>query len=418
MSTIRDIIFLIIIILSPCLISAQSDSVQISVTPLNDHISMITCKLEYPTNQIVSVGSDGILLIDAGITQTAPKLLETLHQMGNGKVRLLINTHTHDDHTSGNRVMLNEVVSIAQRNARDRLTGSYFSLPPLPSPDAEMMVFDDSLTLWFNGEEIRVLHIPDAHSDGDAVVYFVNSKILCVGDLVFPDIIPFVDLSIGGVPLNYIENIKWLAENFPPETKFVAGHGRPYSKQDMLANYDMLQKTRDIVKQGMASGKTIEQMQKDSILSAWNSYNGQWSTTTTSYWIATLAVGMSSRTGSPIISICKPLSATIVKDGVALAVKQYHDLKTSQPDRYDFGENELNNLGYNLVWRNRLTDAIEIFKLNTEAYPNSGNVFDSYGESLLANGDTTQARINYQKSLKLNPKNTNAERVLKTIKKK
>lgn len=98
-------------------------------------------------------------------------------------------------------------------------------------------------------------------------------------------------------------------------------------------------------------------------------------------------------------------------DGVA-AVAQYRQLQKEHPDIYDFDENSINNLGYWLMVHQRLGDAVAIFKLNVEEHPESWNVFDSYGEALLAGGDTTQSIQHYKKSLELNPDNDNAMNVL------
>ena len=109
------------------------------------------------------------------------------------------------------------------------------------------------------------------------------------------------------------------------------------------------------------------------------------------------------------------LYSTIIKQGIESAIKQYHEMKRS---KVDFSESELNSLGYQLLGIKKIQAAIEIFKLNVEAYPESFNVYDSLGEAYMVNGDDTLAIQNYKKSLVLNPQNTNAEQMLKNIKKK
>ena len=111
-------------------------------------------------------------------------------------------------------------------------------------------------------------------------------------------------------------------------------------------------------------------------------------------------------------SIDETLSATIAFRGIDAAVQQYHDLKAAAPATYNFDENELNNLGYQLLRASKLEDAIRIFQLNIEAYPQSSNVYDSLGEAYLDDGNKPQAIVNYQKSLQLNPHNRNAVETL------
>jgi tetratricopeptide (TPR) repeat protein len=104
-----------------------------------------------------------------------------------------------------------------------------------------------------------------------------------------------------------------------------------------------------------------------------------------------------------------------VEQGIQSAVKQYWDLKRNEGANYNFGESQLNLLGYNLLWRNKLPEAIEIFQLNIEVYPNAWNVYDSMGEAYYTLGDNSKAIKYYKKSLKLNPQNQNAQEFLKKL---
>ncbi len=114
-------------------------------------------------------------------------------------------------------------------------------------------------------------------------------------------------------------------------------------------------------------------------------------------------------------SIAETLSATIASSGTDAAAKQYHDLKAAAPANYNFDEDELNALGYQLINTKKFKEAIRILQLNVEAYPQSGNVYDSLGEAYMDDGDKPQAIANYQKSLQLNPKNTGAVKMLQKL---
>jgi tetratricopeptide (TPR) repeat protein len=117
----------------------------------------------------------------------------------------------------------------------------------------------------------------------------------------------------------------------------------------------------------------------------------------------------------PRRSISETLSGTIASSGVDAAVKQYRDLKAAQPTVYNFDEDELNSLGYRLLNAKKFNDAIRIFQLNVEAYPQSGNVYDSLGEAYMNAGNKPLAIANYQKSLQLNPKNAGAVSMLRKL---
>jgi len=103
------------------------------------------------------------------------------------------------------------------------------------------------------------------------------------------------------------------------------------------------------------------------------------------------------------------------KEGVGAAITQYQHLKSDEAETYDFGERELNNLGYQLLQENKLDEAIEIFILNVKNFPKAFNTYDSLGEAYMKKGNKNLARKNYKKSLELNPKNQNALEKLKEL---
>jgi CubicO group peptidase (beta-lactamase class C family) len=118
---------------------------------------------------------------------------------------------------------------------------------------------------------------------------------------------------------------------------------------------------------------------------------------------------------APLRDIADTLFDTIMEKDVQTAIKQYRDLKATQQDAYDFGEQQLNGVGYRLLQTKRVKDAIEIFKLNVEMFPQGFNTYDSLGEAYMVNGDKNLAIQNYKKSLELNPKNTGAVEALKKL---
>ena len=124
---------------------------------------------------------------------------------------------------------------------------------------------------------------------------------------------------------------------------------------------------------------------------------------TMAVWVPDVKAGF-----DPRRSITETLSATIASGGVDGAIKQYHALKAAQPTTYNFDETELNTLGYRLIRAKKFKDAVRVFQLNIEAYPQSSNAYDSLGEAYMDDGDKPQAIANYRKSVQLNPKNRNA----------
>jgi hypothetical protein len=114
-------------------------------------------------------------------------------------------------------------------------------------------------------------------------------------------------------------------------------------------------------------------------------------------------------------SVADTLSATIATSGIDQAAKQYHELKAAAPSTYDFDENEVNSLGYQLLQADKRKQAIRIFQLNVEAYPQSGNTWDSLAEAYMDDSNKAQAIANYQRSLQINPRNSNAVKMLQKL---
>ena len=131
---------------------------------------------------------------------------------------------------------------------------------------------------------------------------------------------------------------------------------------------------------------------------------------TIAIWVPQVKAGF-----DPRRSIVEALSATIASSGIDAAVKQYHDLRAAAPATYNFDEEELNTLGYQLLHANKFKDAIRIFQLNVEAYPQSSNVYDSLGEAYMDDGEKSQAIANYEKSFLINPQNGNGVLMLQKL---
>ena len=392
----------------------------VTVSPLAGKLHIVTCTggpefglPPFPANIVASVGDDGILLVDAGFTSTAEALGDAIKSLGNGDLKLVINTHHHGDHTGGNHVLKERAVVVGPMSALGMMAGNYFNLPGPPDPDRPTMGFSDSLVFHFNGEEIRVVQFPACHTVSHACVYFTGSKVVAIGDMIFPDAIPYVDIPSGGSVQGYLDGIRRLIDYYPDDVTFIAAHGRAYNKDDMRTYLRTLTESVNVVKAAIAGGRTLDEMIQDTVLRDYRAYGDQFPTTTLEAWTQTIHFDVGNTKITP--SICEPLTKTLAGGTADEAIDQYHKLHQSNPDDYNFAEAQINMLGYQLMNRQRLDDALAIFKLNIEEHPASSNVYDSYGEALLASGDTTASISNYQKSLELNPENTNAVNILKNL---
>ncbi len=361
-------------------------------------------------NLAASVGQDGILMVDAGWTQTAGQVEEALRELSDGNVKLIVVTHPHGDHYGGVGHFGEQATVIAHMNARDALAGRYFGLAPIPGSAMPTILMEDELFLCFNGEDIRIIPAP-GHTHSDMVVYFVDSGVVCMGDLIFSDAYPGLDLGRGGDLERYVESIAWLIDQFPSDAKLIAGHGRDYTMDDLREHHRMAVATTELIKKGIAEGKNAQEMVQEGILAEWEERSNP--NFTTEAWIVQACESLQ---GKAQKSIAEPLSYTIMEKGIEAAIEQYYILQDAQADAYNFGENELNMLGYQLLWREMFDAAIEVFKLNVHVYPQSANPYDSLGEAYMLGGDTARALENYEMALTLNPDMPSAIAALEKLK--
>ena len=352
---------------------------------------------DFTVNVVASIGQDGILLVDTGWAGTADELNEKIRELSDDTIKLIIFTHQHGDHIGGRSVLGKYATLIAHKSVKDELEGRYFALDPLPGQELPLITLDGELSLRFNGEDIRIIPAP-GHTQGDMVVYFVDSGVVHMGDLLFSDTYPVLFPSFGGNITQYLETLEWLIGLFPVNVKFIAGHGRDYSLDDLKAYHHMAVSTTDLIKQGMAAGKSPQEMAEEVLLKDWEKWSSPQITSETLITQVYESLTHQGRT-----SIAKPFTHTLMEKGLGAAIEQYHELKENQPDSYDFSENVLNMLGYQLLWRNMNEAAIAVHKLNIEAHPDEANPFDSLGETYEASGEVTLAIESYEKALEINP---------------
>ncbi len=364
---------------------------------------------DFTVNMVASIGQDGILLVDTGWAHTAEELNEKIRELSDGVIKLIIFTHQHGDHIGGRGVLGKDATLIAHKSVKDELAGKYFALDPLPGQELPLITLDGELSLHFNGEDIRIIPAP-GHTQGDMVVYFVDSGVVCMGDLLFSDTYPVVFPAYGGNVDRYLETMEWLIDLFPADVKYIAGHGRDYSLEDLKTYYHMAVNTTDLIKQGKAAGKNSQQMIEENLLKDWEKWSAPQISSET--WITQVYESLTSQGKK---SIAEPLTHTIMGAGVEAAIAQYHELKMNQPDSYDFSENQLNMLGYHLLWRNMNEAAIAVHKLNTLVYPESANPYDSLGETYAVSGEIALAIESYEKALEINPETPSAVEALKKL---
>lgn len=275
----KHFLILVIFTLSLCCAhttSAQDYSkVEIKVTKVAGNVYM----LEGMGGNIgVSVGPDGILIVDDQFAPLADKIKAALKTLGEGKLKFVLNTHYHGDHTGGNVAFGPDAPIIAQTNVRKRLSeeqkSKFFNrtTPPSPKEALPVITFDQAVSVFFNGEEIKVIHFPHGHTDGDSVIFFTGSNVIHMGDDFFNGRFPVVDLEAGGDVEGMTKNIGDIISKLPAGVKIIAGHGALSDAEGLKTFHRMLLQTTDIVRKRMAAGKTLDQIKAEGLPEEWKTW--------------------------------------------------------------------------------------------------------------------------------------------------
>lgn len=418
MKTHGILLFVLVGIAASSNISSQDKPV-FDVTQLAENIyELSTDGGGYTVKVIASVGEDGILLVDTGQKETGSDLLATLQTLGSGPPKIVINTHSHIEHTGGNIALGKGPVVIGHRNLRARLRSGSFLFDEFPDESIPQVTFTDSLRLHFNGEDIELLAFPGAHDDSDIIAWFTKSKVVCVGALSNGLHFPSIDRETGDV-LKYADTVKRIIDILPEDVKIVPGHGEDCTMADYRMFHAMLTETADIVREGLDEGKDLATLQSEDILNDWTSF--ECSYVDKNRWIKYFVDAFQRKDSAAEFKqpIYEPIYYALKDGGVDAAVKLYYVMKADHYDEYRFDQAGLWVVAYKLFDNGKINEAIRFLELSVGEYPQGKYSWLCYhylGEAYLKMGDKALAAENYRKSLELNPDNSDAAERLKELK--
>jgi glyoxylase-like metal-dependent hydrolase (beta-lactamase superfamily II) len=249
---------------APALAQQDFSKVEIKATKLSEAVYMLTGA---GGNLGLSVGEDAVFLIDDQFAPLTEKISAAIAKITPKPVQLIINTHWHFDHTGGNENFGKAgAIIVAHDNVRKRMNSEQFieflRMTEKAAPRAALPVvtFAGGLTLHLNGDEIRVIHVPRAHTDGDALVHFTKSDVIHMGDTYFNGFYPFIDTSSGGTIDGVIAAADRAIAIATDATKIIPGHGPLSNKAELRVYRDMLATISARIKKMLAEGKKIEEI--------------------------------------------------------------------------------------------------------------------------------------------------------------
>jgi len=225
----------------------------------------------------VSVGDDGVIVVDDQFAPLTPKIVEAISKISPKPIKFVLNTHWHWDHSGGNEnLAIAGAVVVAHDNVRKRMSSDQFiellkrKVPASPAKALPIVTFTSDITLHFNGEDIRVIHVDPAHTDGDSIVVFPKAKVVHMGDCYMTISYPFADLSSAGNFDGFIALTEKVMGMTDASFKVIPGHGPLSNKAEMKGWHDMIVEIRALVKKEVDAGKSLDAIQTQKLTAKWD----------------------------------------------------------------------------------------------------------------------------------------------------
>ncbi|HEX5234906.1 MAG TPA: MBL fold metallo-hydrolase [Silvibacterium sp.] len=241
-----------------------AENAAITTAKLTDTLFLIQ---SVGANIVVQVGPDGQLLIDSGMATATPHLLDALKKLSPHPLKLLINTSWLFDHTDGNAALhAAGAFIVAQENTRIRLSAPQnipmlnLDLPSAPASALPQAIFADAEKLYFDNDELDLIHAPNASTDSDVFVHFVNANVIHAGELWLSEAYPIIDTASGGTINGMIQGLDQVLQLADDRTKIVPSHGNPGSKAKLAEYREMLADVANRVEKLKIAGQTLQQL--------------------------------------------------------------------------------------------------------------------------------------------------------------
>jgi cyclase len=218
-------------------------------------------------NLALSVGEDAVFMVDDQYAPMSAKITAAVAAITPKPVKFILNTHWHGDHTGGNENFgKTGAVIVAHDNVRKRMNSEQFieffkaNVPRSPRVALPVATFAADMSFHLNDEEIRAIHVPRAHTDGDAIVHFVKNDVVHMGDTYFNYIYPFIDAGSGGTVEGVIAAADRALTLGTDRARIIPGHGPLATRADLKIYRDMLATVLGRIQGMIRDGKKLEEI--------------------------------------------------------------------------------------------------------------------------------------------------------------
>lgn len=246
---------------APAAAQQNFDTVKVTVQPVAGRVHVL---FGSGGNMALLPGDDGAILVDDQYAPLSEKIRAAVATVSNKAVRFVVNTHLHGDHTGGNENFgKSGAVIVAHDNVRSRLSVEQFNArfnrrtPPAPHGALPVVTFTESITIHLNGDSVRVVHLPPAHTDGDAYIHFVKANVIHLGDVFNNGGYPLIDVSSGGSIDGFVAAFDAVLAVADDRTKIIPGHGPVATRADLLEYRRMVATVRDRILALVRQGKSL-----------------------------------------------------------------------------------------------------------------------------------------------------------------
>jgi len=271
----KNYLIFLLLFVSTCTYAQDFSDIEITVHKVNENLHVL---FGAGGNIAVLTGPEGTVMVDDQFAQLSEKISASINSISTNPIKYLINTHWHGDHTGGNSNFAKKGATIiAHDNVRERLMKQQIrpfgrSTDAAPAEAWPRLTFNDEMQVHHNGITIQLLHHDAAHTDGDAMVYFLEYNVLHMGDLFFKGKFPFVDTELGGNPDGIIAAVDAALLLADVDTVIIPGHGSVSNKEDLRNYHQMLLIIRDRIKAILAKGTLLDEVDVDAVVKGFDGW--------------------------------------------------------------------------------------------------------------------------------------------------